>query len=244
MIKVLIMDDEPLATELVSEYLADFPQFEIQKVCHDGFEGLKAIQEHKPDLIFLDIQMPKLTGFEMLELLDNPPAVIFTTAFDAFALKAFDAHAVDYLLKPFSKARFAKSLEKFLQMGNNPESINAFKNESVLNPESANRVVLKVKNEIKIIPVNEIKYLEANDDYVNIYTKEGKFLKNKTLSFYEKSLEPSQFVRVHRSYLVNISEITKIEPYEKEGYMLKLKGGENIPVSKSGFPKLKLVLGI
>lgn len=244
MIKVLIMDDEPLATELVSEYLADFPQFEIQKVCHDGFEGLKAIQEHKPDLIFLDIQMPKLTGFEMLELLDNPPAVIFTTAFDAFALKAFDAHAVDYLLKPFSKARFAKSLEKFLQMGNNPESINAFKNESVLNPESANRVVLKVKNEIKIIPVSEIKYLEANDDYVNIYTKEGKFLKNKTLSFYEKSLDPFLFVRVHRSYLVNISEITKIEPYEKEGYMLKLRGGENIPVSKSGFPKLKLVLGI
>lgn len=244
MIKVLIMDDEPLATELVSEYLADFPQFEIQKVCHDGFEGLKAIQEHKPDLIFLDIQMPKLTGFELLELLDNPPAVIFTTAFDAFALKAFDAHAVDYLLKPFSKARFAKSLEKFLQMGNNPESINAFKNESVLNPESANRVVLKVKNEIKIIPVNEIKYLEANDDYVNIYTKEGKFLKNKTLSFYEKSLDTSLFVRVHRSYLVNISEITKIEPYEKEGYMLKLRGGENIPVSKSGFPKLKLVLGI
>ena len=136
MIKVLIMDDEPLATELVSEYLADFPQFEIQKVCHDGFEGLKAIQEHKPDLIFLDIQMPKLTGFEMLELLDNPPAVIFTTAFDAFALKAFDAHAVDYLLKPFSKARFAKSLEKFLQMGNNPESINAFKNESVFNSEN------------------------------------------------------------------------------------------------------------
>ncbi|MCR9015959.1 LytR/AlgR family response regulator transcription factor [Aquiflexum gelatinilyticum] len=244
MIKVLIMDDEPLATELVSEYLADFPQFEIQKVCHDGFEGLKAIQEHKPDLIFLDIQMPKLTGFEMLELLDNPPAVIFTTAFDAFALKAFDAHAVDYLLKPFSKARFAKSLEKFLQMGNNLESINAFKNESVLNPESANRVVLKVKNEIKIIPINEIKYLEANDDYVNIYTKEGKFLKNKTLSFYEKSLDTSLFVRVHRSYLVNISEITKIEPYEKEGYMLKLREGENIPVSKSGFPKLKLVLGI
>ena len=160
------------------------------------------------------------------------------------ALKAFDAKALDYLLKPFSKARFAKSLEKFLQMGNNPESINAFKNESVLNPESANRVVLKVKNEIKIIPVSEIKYLEANDDYVNIYTKEGKFLKNKTLSFYEKSLDTSLFVRVHRSYLVNISEITKIEPYEKEGYMLKLRGGENIPVSKSGFPKLKLVLGI
>jgi two-component system, LytTR family, response regulator len=244
MIKVLIIDDEPLATDLVKEYLADFPLFIIQKVCHDGFEGLKAIQEFKPDLIFLDIQMPKLTGFELLELLDNPPTVIFTTAFDAFALKAFDAHAVDYLLKPFSKARFAKSLEKFLQLGNNPETITSLKNDGVLNQESASRVVLKVKNEIKIIPVSEIKFLEANDDYVNIYTKEGKFLKNKTLSFYEKTLEPSQFVRVHRSYLVNISEITKIEPYEKEGYLLKLKGGESIPVSKSGLPKLKSVLGI
>jgi len=244
MIKVLIIDDEPLATELVKEYLADFPQFEIQKICHDGFEGLKAIQEFNPDLIFLDIQMPKLTGLELLELLDRPPAVIFTTAFDAFALKAFDANAVDYLLKPFSKSRFSKSLEKYLQLGNNMEAIEALKNGNISNQESAERVVLKVRNEIKIIPVQDIKYLEANDDYVNIYTKEGKFLKNKTLTFYEKTLESSQFVRVHRSYLVNISEITKIEPYEKEGYMLRLKGGESIPVSKSGFPKLKTVLGI
>ncbi|MCL6259521.1 LytTR family DNA-binding domain-containing protein [Aquiflexum sp. TKW24L] len=243
MIKVLIIDDEPLATELVKEYLSDYPQFEVQKVCHDGFEGLKAIQEYSPDLIFLDIQMPKLTGFELLELLDHPPSVIFSTAFDAYALKAFDAHAIDYLLKPYSKSRFAKSLEKFLQLGNNIEAINSVKNEGSFQ-ESANRVVLKVKNDIKIIPVHDIKYLEANDDYVNIFTKEGKFLKNKTLSFYEKSLDPSQFVRVHRSYLVNISEITKIEPYEKEGYLLKLKGGESIPVSKSGLPKLKAVLGL
>jgi two-component system LytT family response regulator len=244
MIKVLIIDDEPLATELVREYLADFSQFEVQKVCHDGFEGLKAIQELKPDLIFLDIQMPKLTGFELLELLDNPPAVIFTTAFDAYALKAFDAQAVDYLLKPFSKSRFSKSLEKYLQHGNNVGVLDLIKNESILNQESANRVVVKVKNEIKIISVSEIKYLEANDDYVNIYTKEGKFLKNKTLSFFEKSFEPSQFVRVHRSYLVNISEISKIEPYEKDGYLVKLRDGERIPISKSGYPKLKAVLGI
>jgi two-component system, LytTR family, response regulator len=244
MIKVLIIDDEPLATALVKEYLADFPQFEVQKVCHDGFEGIKAIQECSPDLIFLDIQMPKLTGFELLELLDQPPSVIFTTAFDAYALKAFDAHAIDYLLKPFSKPRFAKSINKFLQLGNNSEAITSVKKEDGLSQESANRVVLKVKNEIKIIPVHDIRFLEANDDYVNIYTKEGKFLKNKTLSFYEKTLDSSQFVRVHRSYLVNISEITKIEPYEKEGYLLKLKSGEGIPVSKSGFPKLKSILGI
>jgi two-component system, LytTR family, response regulator len=244
MINVLIIDDEPLAIELVKEYLGDFPQFKIQDVCHDGFEGLRSIQECKPDLIFLDIQMPKLNGFELLELLEHPPAVIFTTAFDEFALKAFDAHAVDYLLKPFSKSRFAKSIEKYLRLGDNAENIHSIKQEGVLNQESANRVVLKVKNEIKIIPVPDIKYLEANDDYVNIYTKEGKFLKNKTLSFYEKSLNPSKFVRVHRSYLVNISEITKIEPYEKEGHLLRLKGGESISVSKSGFQRLKAVLGI
>ena len=168
MIKVLIIDDEPLATELMKEYLADFPQFEIQKVCYDGFEGLKAIQEFNPDLIFLDIQMPKLTGFELLELLDNPPSVIFTTAFDAFALKAFDAHAVDYLLKPFSKSRFSKSLEKYLQLGNNVEAIQAVKNEETSNHESANRVVLKVKNEIKIIPT---KGLPLQSTWKLIYLK-------------------------------------------------------------------------
>lgn len=244
MVKVLIIDDEPLATELVSEYLRDYPQFEIAGICHNGFEGLKAIQEMKPDLIFLDVQMPKLNGFELLELLDQPPAVIFTTAFDEYAMKAFDTHAVDYLLKPFSKSRFAKSIEKFLQLGNFAEIPDLIKYEETINSETANRVVLKVKNEIKIIPVKDINYLEANDDYVNIHTAEGKFLKNKTLSFFEKTLDPLLFVRVHRSYIVRVNEIHKLEPYEKDGYIIKLRRGEQIPVSKSGLPKLKAVLGI
>jgi two-component system, LytTR family, response regulator len=244
MVKVLIIDDEPLATEIVSEYLSDFPQFEILGVCHNGFEGLKAIQEMKPDLIFLDVQMPKLNGFELLELLDEPPAVIFTTAFDEYAMKAFDTHAIDYLLKPFSKSRFAKATEKFLQSGHLLQSHDLIKYEEPINSETANRVVLKVKNEIKIIPINDIKYLEANDDYVNIHTKEGKYLKNKTLSFFERTLEPSQFVRVHRSYIVKINEIHKIESYEKDGHIIKLRSGEQIPVSKTGLPKLKSVLGI
>ncbi|EMS34198.1 two-component response regulator [Mariniradius saccharolyticus AK6] len=244
MFKVLIVDDEPLATEIVKEYLADYPQFEIIKVCHDGFEGLKALQTSKPDLMFLDVQMPKLNGFELLELVEDAPAVIFTTAFDQYALKAFDTHAVDYLLKPFSKARFAKSIEKFLQLEQTVALKEMLESEERTHQEAAQRVVLKVKNEIKIIPVPEIKYLEANDDYVNIFTKEGKFLKNKTLSYFEKSLPPDSFVRVHRSYMVNIGEITKIEPYEKEGYMLKLRGGETVPVSKTGYPKLKSVLGL
>ncbi|SMD43369.1 two component transcriptional regulator, LytTR family [Aquiflexum balticum DSM 16537] len=244
MMKVLIIDDEPLATELVKEYLLDFPQFEIIGICHNGFEGLKAIQEKEPDLIFLDVQMPKLNGFELLELLEKPPVVIFTTAYDEYAMKAFDAHALDYLLKPFSKSRFKMAVQKFLQFGQSTAENEFAKSVDTISSDTFNRVVMKIKNEIKIIPVNEIKYLEANDDYVNLYTAEGKFLKNKTMSFFEKTLETNQFVRVHRSYIVKISEIHKLEPYDKDGYVIILRGGEKIPVSKTGFPKLKSVLGI
>jgi len=244
MIKTLIIDDEPLAIEIVKEYLGDFPQFEIVRICQNGFEGLKAIQEINPDLVFLDVQMPKLNGFELLELIENPPHIIFTTAFDQYAVKAFDAHAIDYLLKPFSKERFALAIQRFRKL-NHRDSIDGLIN-SEDNPhsETIERIVLKVKNEIKIIPVMEVKYLEANDDYVNIFTKEGKFLKNKTLSFFEKNLDPNQFVRVHRSYIIKVSEISKLEPYEKEGYIVKLRSGESIPLSKSGLPRLKSVLGI
>lgn len=244
MIRTLIIDDEPLATEIVREFLGDFPNFEVVKVCQNGFEGLKAIQEIQPDLIFLDVQMPKLNGFELLELVENPPHVIFTTAYDQYALKAFDAHAVDYLLKPFSKERFKMAVQRFLQFNVKNDLDELIHSEEHLHSESIQRIVLKVKNEIKIIPIVEVKYLEANDDYVNIYTSEGKFLKNKTLSFFEKNLDPNQFVRVHRSYLIKVSEISKLEPYEKEGFLLKLRSGESIPVSKSGMPKLKSVLGI
>lgn len=241
MYKVVVVDDEPLATELVLEFLREFSQFELKQVCHDGFEGLKAIQNHNPDLVFLDVQMPKLTGFELLELLDEPPAVIFTTAYDAFAMKAFDAHAIDYLLKPFSFSRFEKAIEKFLLM----ESHEGIPRALVENPvEELSRVVLKFRNEIKILPIADILFFEANDDYVNIYTNEGKFIKNKTLSFFEKNLDNKEFVRVHRSFLVRVDQIHKLEAYEKEGYMLSLRNQKRIPVSKTGLPKLKSVLGI
>ncbi len=244
MTRTIIIDDEPLAIDIIKEYLEDYPHVEIITVCHNGFEGLKAIQEHQPDLIFLDIKMPKINGLELLELLENPPTVIFTTAFEEYAMKAFDAHAIDYLLKPISKTRFAKAMEKFFQANqalgmNIPPA-----NEENMHSESSNRIVLKVKNEIKIIPISDVIFLEANDDYVNIHTKEGKFLKNKTLTFYEKNLDPTQFVRTHRSYIVKINEINKIEPYEKDSYQLILKNGSKIPVSRTGFPKLKSALGI
>lgn len=242
MISTLIIDDEPLAIELVREYLGFYPEFEVMTTCQDGFEGLKAIQEYKPDLIFLDIQMPKITGFEMLELLEDPPAVIFTTAFDEYAIKAFDIHALDYLLKPFSKERFGKAISKYQKPGALAGKIDI--REGIHSTERrAQRIVVKVKNEIKIIPFSDVHYLEANDDYVNIYTAEGKFLKNKTLSFFEQSMDPELFVRTHRSYIVKISGITKIEPYQKENYMLKLITGEVLPISKSRFSTLRSVLG-
>ncbi len=244
MIKTIIIDDEPLATEIVKEYLADSPHFEVLAVCHDGFEGLKAIQQHQPDLVFLDVQMPKINGFEMLELMDTLPAVIFTTAYDEFAMKAFDIHAVDYLLKPFSKDRFEKALDKFKQIGASDAVKELLDSDKMQATEMLSRVVVKVRNDIKIIPVEDIFYMEANDDYVNIFTKESKFLKNKTLSYFEKHLDPQVFVRVHRSYLVKVSEINKIEAYKKDNHIVKLKSGEQIPVSKNGFPKLRSVLGI
>jgi two-component system, LytTR family, response regulator len=243
MTRTIIIDDEPLATQIVQEYLEQYPDFEVIQVCHDGFAGLKALQEHKPDLIFLDVQMPKLNGFELLELLEDPPAVIFTTAFDNYAVRAFDAHAIDYLLKPISRNRFEKAIEKFKSQDRAllPEKDSGTQINIIENPD---RVVVKVKQEIKIIPLADIHYLEANDDFVNIITKEGKFLKNRTLTSFEKWLDPTQFVRVHRSYLVNISEIVKIENYEKESHLLRLKSGHAIPVSKTGYPRLKQALGI
>jgi len=244
MIKTLIIDDEPLAAQLVEEYLEDFPDFEVVEKCSDGFQGLKAIQRHKPDLVFLDVQMPKISGFEMLELLDQPPAVIFTTAFDEFAMKAFDAHAADYLLKPFSKERFAQAIEKFSLLGAKSALAGLLVSKKGLMEGYAKRIVLKEKSEIKVILVGDVRYLEANDDYVNIYTKGQKFLKNKTLKFFEDSLDPAVFVRVHRSYIVKVSEIIKIENYEKEGHLIKLHNGDMIPVSRTGMIKLKKVLGV
>lgn len=244
MIRTIIIDDEPLAAGIVQEFLADFPQFEVLEICQDGFQGLKAIQQHKPDLIFLDVQMPKITGFEMLELLDGPPAVIFTTAFDQFALKAFDAKAMDYLLKPFSQSRFKQAIERFLD---NRGKVREFeKAESDMNQlaEKNNRLVVRVKNDIKIIPITEVIYFEAEDDYVAIHTSGGKYLKKMTMKVLEESLDPAKFARVHRSFIINLNGITGVEPYERDSYLLKLSNGEQIPVSKTGYARLRLVLGL
>lgn len=245
MIRAVLIDDEPLARMLLREYLQAFPEITVAAECNDGFEGLKAIQQLQPDLVFLDIQMPKINGFEMLELLPAVPPVIFTTAFDEYALKAFDAHAVDYLLKPFSEERFNKAVQRFLDQS----SLQARATESLLGsapllPSQSDRVVVKTGGRIKIIPVPSIHYLEGADDYVKVITAEGSFLKNKTLAFFESTLPPQQFVRTHRSFMVQVQEITRIDPYEKESHLAILRSGARVPVSKAGYARLRTVLGL
>lgn len=247
MISTIIIDDEPLARSIVIEYLQQFPEIKIVQECSNGFEGLKAIMQYQPDLVFLDIQMPKINGFEMLELIDQPPAVIFTTAFDEYAIRAFETHAVDYLLKPFSKERFQKAIEKFLNQASLQQQKKATSHllqSSVEFPAQQERIVVKNGVKIKIIPLSEVLYLEAADDYVKIFTVEGHFLKNRTMAHFEKTLPPDQFVRTHRSFMLNIKEITRIDPYEKESHLAILRSGARIPVSKTGYAKLKSILGL
>ncbi|HSU28742.1 MAG TPA: LytTR family transcriptional regulator DNA-binding domain-containing protein [Chitinophagaceae bacterium] len=244
--KAVIIDDEPLARSIVKEYLQKHPELELVQECNDGFEGLKAIQQHQPDLVFLDIQMPKINGFEMLELIDEPPAIIFTTAFDEYAIKAFEAHAVDYLLKPFNQERFDKAISKWMEQRNTPEvdQTRDVLETASLSPSQSQRIVIKDGSKIKIIPVQDVFYLEAADDYVKVHTRDGYFLKNKTMSHFESVLDPQHFVRSHRSYIVNIQQITRIDPYEKDNHVAILRTGVKVPVSRGGYSKLRLVLGL
>lgn len=240
--KAIIIDDEPLARMVVKEYLQAYPHIQIMQECGDGFEGMKAIQQHLPDLIFLDIQMPKITGFEMLELIDEPPLVIFTTAFEEYAIKAFDTHAADYLLKPFSKERFDKAMQK-LQLQKNG-IVKEITGTALLSSAQSNRIVVKDNGKIKIIPVTQVQYLEAADDYVKIYIAEGCFLKKQTMQYFEDSLPATEFIRIHRSCIINAQLINRIDPHEKDSHQVLLTTGVRLPVSKSGFAKLKEVLGI
>ena len=260
-VKAIIIDDEPLARSIVQEYLQSYSEIAVLQECNDGFEGIKAIQQLHPDLIFLDIQMPKINGFEMLELVEQPPAVIFTTAFDEYAIKAFESHAVDYLLKPFNKDRFDKAIRKWLDQraataaaaaapgGQSAPAAASGISEELLetaaqSPSQQQRIVVKTGGKIKIIPLEDIHYLEAADDYVKIHTHAGAFLKNRTMSWFERALDPTQFVRTHRSYILNVQQVTRIDPYEKDSHLCVLQSGAQVPVSKAGYVKLKGVLGL
>ena len=244
-IKALIIDDEHLAREAIKSHLQHIDHIELLGECKDGFEGLKKIQELKPDLIFLDIQMPKLTGLELVELLENPPVIIFSTAYDEYALKAFEYNAIDYLLKPYSRDRFKEAVEKAIEkIGEDQQLLHKelVTTHYDLQPEPFQRIVVKNGFKIEVIPVVEIEYFEANDDYVNIYSSHGKFLKQITMKSLESNLPETDFVRIHRSYIVNIEDIERLENYDKGSHVVITKTGNKLPVSKSGYTKLKGVL--
>ncbi len=230
------------------EYLQQQAGIEVVAECNDGFQGVKAIMQHKPDLIFLDIQMPKINGFEMLELLDTMPAVVFTTAFDEYAIKAFESNAIDYLLKPFSKERFDLAIEKYKSKAGNAsateKNIQSLLETASKQPDDQNRIVVKNGSDIRIVPVQDIQYIEAYDDYVKIFTKDTYYLKKKTMNYYEQVLDGSKFFRTHRSYIINLQELTKIEPLEKNTYIAMLKNGKKIPLSRTGYTRLKEMLGV
>ena len=273
MYKVIIIDDEPLARDIIKNYLSSFQDFEIVAQCGNGFDGLKAIQLHQPHLVFLDVQMPKLTGFELLELLDPPvPDIIFTTAFDTYAIKAFETHALDYLLKPFGKDRFAKAIYKWLEFrkismegnskeGNSKEGNikeeniregntrglnNGFSNQgmNLSTPEEQQRVVVNSGNTIRVISVGDIHYFEAHDDYVKITIEGDCFLKKKTMNYFEQILNPSQFVRIHRSFIIQLNQLTAIKTEGKENHSAVLKNGTVVPISKTGMVKLNQLLNL
>ncbi len=242
-VKVVLIDDENLAREIVKKYLAAYDDLELLAECNNGFEGIKAINELKPDIVFLDIQMPKITGFEMLELLEEKPIIIFTTAYDQYALKAFEVSAIDYLLKPFGEDRFREAVEKTLVRLKDKkpymDGLSNLENAVPTKNEYLERIVVKTGAKISIIPTDKVNYLEAQDDYVMLYTDEGKYLKQKTMRFFEDHLDPTEFIRIHRSYIVKLKKVKQLELFEKESYRAVLNDGKSLPVSKSGYSKLK-----
>jgi len=248
-LRAVIVDDEELARQLLREYLKDAGGVEIIAECANGFEAVKAVAEHKPDQVFLDVQMPKLDGFEVLELIDPGTAVIFVTAYDQYAMRAFDANAVDYLLKPFAADRFHKALDRVRQKFGNPNPaplrIGAPELSALARaPEQRlERIVVKDGTKVHIIPIAKLDYVEAQDDYIALRSEKKNYLKQQTISSIETQLDSKKFVRIHRSYIVNLERIARIEPFTKDSRVAVLNDGSQLPVSRSGYAKLKEMLG-
>jgi two-component system, LytTR family, response regulator len=242
--RAIIVDDEDLARSIIREYLADHPEIEIVAECANGFEAVKAVTELKPDLLFLDVQMPKLNGFEVLELIESDIVVIFITAYEQYAVKAFEVHAVDYLLKPFSRERFDEALERAkdkLELREFPpqqEIISSARSKG----ETIERVLIRDGSRVFVIPAEKIDYIEAQDDYIAIRSEGKTHLKKQRLSDLQTLLDPKRFVRVHRSYILNIDRLARLELYAKDSRMAILKDGTQLQVSRSGYDKLKEML--
>jgi two-component system, LytTR family, response regulator len=244
--KAIIIDDEKPARDIIRTFLKEIPEVEVITECSDGFSGLKALQDLKPDLAFLDIQMPKLTGFEVLELIENPPLIIFSTAYDQYAIKAFEMNATDYILKPYSKERFIQAVGKALSKLQTGISVQPELQKIIQTAdekeELLHRIAVKTRHKVHVIGVNEIIYLEAEGDYVMIHTKDGSYLKEKTMKYFESHLDQGKFIRIHRSFIVNAEAIERIELYDKESYSVLLKNGKSLKASTSGYKLLKQIL--
>jgi two-component system LytT family response regulator len=238
----MIVDDEELARNLLREMLADHPEIEIIAECANGFEAVKAAAQRKPDLLFLDVQMPKLDGFEVLELIGGDLAVIFVTAYDTYAMRAFEVHAVDYLLKPFGKDRFEAALKR--AQGRLGEKRPAPAELAVAAHPSHHleRIVVRDGARVHIIPVAKLDYAEAQDDYVLLASAGKTYLKQQTISSLEACLDPHQFIRIHRSYIVNVERVAKMEPYTRDSRVAVLHDGKQLPVSRAGYQRLTALL--
>ncbi|MEJ2543285.1 MAG: LytTR family transcriptional regulator DNA-binding domain-containing protein [Calditrichaceae bacterium] len=244
-IRTIIVDDEELARHSLKLSLEKFKQISIIGECSNGFEAVKSINELKPDVVFLDIQMPKLNGFDVVELLaDDTPEIIFVTAFDEYAINAFDANALDYLLKPVNSERIKITIERLEEKISNKAkpALKTILKEITQKNLPLQRILIKEHTNVYVIPVNEITHLEAQDDYVLIHTKNNSYLKNERISILEAELDSQNFIRLHRSFLVNIDFINRIESYSKDSKRVKLKSGIEVPVSRSGYEELKKVL--
>jgi two-component system LytT family response regulator len=246
-LRVVIVDDEPLARAVVREYLGAHPGVEVVAECGNGFEAVKAVAELSPDLVFLDVQMPKLSGFEVLELLGREVPVIFTTAYDQYALRAFEVHAVDYLLKPFSEDRFAEALSRarerlHARSQDGADSELDALSEAVRSKGPLERVLIRDGAQVHVLSVDRIDYVEAQDDYVCFAADGKQYLKDQTLAALEGQLDPSRFVRIHRSYLLNIERIARVELYAKDSRVAILRDGRRLPVSRAGYARLSKLL--
>lgn len=241
--RVLIVDDEHLARALLREYLADHPDIEVVGECANGFEAVKAIGELEPELVFLDIQMPKLDGFEVVELAGAKPYYVFATAYDQYALKAFEVHAIDYLLKPFSRERLAQALDQARSRRPQPQQLQAVVQDAAQRRGYLERVLIKDGARVHVVASNTIDYIEAQDDYVQVTAAGKAWLKNQRLSELEAQLDPQVFIRIHRSYIANMGSIARIEPASKDNYCAVLKDGTKLPISRNGYQKLRELMG-
>lgn len=239
--RVAIVDDEMLARALLRECLARHDDVEIVAECANGFEAVKAIAELEPELVFLDIQMPRLDGFEVAELIGAKTRLIFVTAYDQYALKAFECHALDYLLKPYSEQRFDQALAHARAHRVPAAAIETVLREAAARALPLARVLIRDGARVQVIPVDSIDYIEAQDDYVSIRSNGKAWLKSQRLGELETQLDAHKFLRVHRSYLLNIGCLSRIEPATRDSHVAILNDGTRIPVSKSGYQKLRLL---